>query len=624
MALEGTATNRTYPAGARLLSRLSAGDIEPLGDEARDLAQLSEHGLPLAHGWVIPFEADLQAVAVSLERALRESLPVPPRASVPPPSPTDRVIKLRAWVRASSRAPRPRVRFPAVADLRPGEDLHERLVALRSEVRASGGRAPGTLWLRALVCDLGPAGAASSVHSADGDPGTVSVWLPGERPWRMDRKTMRTIEEGHGELPVRIIERAADLADRAQLALGRPVEIDWVLSRGRPAIARVRPVQRAWRFTDESWRMVALLWHDEGPIAPLAVDGLDKALREEEDPVDEARVRRVFARAYRRIEPGRGRRGERRHSFAAAAARVARVVGDVAAPISQARGFSKSLDDRLSAFDTDDLRRFDESDLMRALRERQRVVIEAYELLDRGRQATSAVLGAIEAALGTVPRDCVQGLAAIRRTRARRRLDDRLQKALSELSEVPHALDALSEQEARALGALRRELNDKRSLGLDIRPLPYGASDEALVDGMRAVRDGRAERAEREQRGAIRRLMATARARPLGRGRAALARTLTVVIERLAVAKGRVAEGLADANLRLRDVAIEIGRRLVDRGVLDEPDDVLYLVVAEIQEALDGEPGAYTARVRLRREEDARWRRFDSPTRLPARRATAE
>jgi len=133
------------------------------------------------------------------------------------------------------------------------------------------------------------------------------------------------------------------------------------------------------------------------------------------------------------------------------------------------------------------------------------------------------------------------------------------------------------------------------------------------------VLDGRAERAEREQRGAVRRLMATARSRPLGRGRAALARTLTVVIDRLAAAKGEVADGLADANLRLRDIAIEAGRRLVERDVLDRDDDALYLFVAEIQDALDGEPGAYTARVRLRREEDARWRRFTPPTRLAPR-----
>jgi hypothetical protein len=136
---------------------------------------------------------------------------------------------------------------------------------------------------------------------------------------------------------------------------------------------------------------------------------------------------------------------------------------------------------------------------------------------------------------------------------------------------------------------------------------------------MRAALEQRGERAEQAQKAAIRRLMATARARPLGAGRAALARTLTLMIERLSEAKGTVAEGLAAANLRVRHAAVEIGRRLVERGVLDEPEDALYLYVVEIQEALSNEPGAYVARVRLRREEDARWRSFEPPTRLVAR-----
>jgi hypothetical protein len=213
----------------------------------------------------------------------------------------------------------------------------------------------------------------------------------------------------------------------------------------------------------------------------------------------------------------------------------------------------------------------------------------------------------------------VLGLAAIRRTRARRRLDERLAKAWAELGELPAELDPVPAALRRTFAELRRELAHERPLGLDVRPLPYGASDRALVDGMRAASDGRAERAEREQRQAIRRLMATARSRPLGRGRAALARTLTMMIERLADAKGTVAEGLADANLRVRAAALEVGRRLVDHGILDEPEDALYLFVSEIHDALTGEPGAYTARVRLRREEDDRWRSFAPPTRLLAR-----
>lgn len=608
MSIEGATAVRARPIGARPIDRLGPTDGETLGDEARDLAALRDVGVPIARGWVIPLDVVPSDVAAFLAERFSEPLGEDPDAAS--------YIKLRPWFRRSGRAARPRLRFPSIDDVGDAVELEARVGQLFEEAQQATSHR-GSVWIRAIRCDAHPSGSACSIDGQNGDPGHVSVWLPGHKPYRFDRKTMRALEEGAGELPLRTFERAADLADRAQLALGRPVEIDWVLSGGRPAIARVRSVQRAWRFTDESWRIVALLWHDEGPIAPLAVDALDKALREDEDTVDEARVRRLFARAYRRVEAGRGRRGERRQGFAQAASRVARVVADVTTPISAARTFGKTLDDRLRAFDGDPLSRFDEMELARALRERQRVVIEAYELLDRTRRATAAVLGAIEAVLGTVPRDCIHGLAAIRRTRARRRIDERLQRAVEELGGIPTVFDPVPAEQRRFFAELRRSLRDKRPLGLDVRPLPYGASDAALVAGMRAVLDGRAERAEREQRGAIRRLMATARARPLGRGRAALARTLTVVIEQLAAVKGEVAEGLADASLRVREAALEAGRRLVDRGVLDRADDALFLYIPELQNALDGEPGAYTARVRLRREEDDRWRAFEPPTRLP-------
>lgn len=619
MSAPGVTSNRVHPVGARPLDRLAFTDGEALGPEASDLATLSDFGVPVSRGWILPLHGSAESIATFLRERFSEPLPPPLRVSSSPPVASP-ALKLRPWFRRSQRSERPLDRFATVDDVTDPNAIRAAVDAFVEEVESARTRIPRSgVWLRAIHCDAGMGGSACSIDASDGDPNVISVWIPGNAPYRFDRKSVRLLERGDGDLPVRIFEGAADLADRAQLALGRPVEIDWVLSGGRPVITRVRPVQRTWRFTDETWRIVALLWHDEGPIAPLAVDALDNALREEDDPADEPRVRRVFARAYRWVPPGRGRRGERRHSFVAAAARVARVMSDVATPLSATRDFRRALVDRLRSFDADDLTKMDEADLAKALRERRQVVIEAYGLLDRGRQATSAVLGALEAALGTVPRDCIHGLAAIRRTRARRRIDERLQRAATELGELPTQLDPVPAGQRRLFAELRRELRGKRPLGLDVRPVAYGASDSALVAGMRAVVDGRAERAEREQRGAIRRLMATARSRPLGRGRAVLAKTLLVVISRLALAKGAVAEGLADANLRVREVAIEIGRRLVDRGLLDETDDVLYLYVPEIREALAGEPGAYTARVRLRREEDARYREFPPPIRLTAR-----
>lgn len=607
----------------RRLDALSRADAGALGDEAADLACLVEAAVPVCAGWIVPVDVAPEDVLARLEASLGE----PPRrrttrGSQPPPPPSRACLRFAPWFRTAALATRAAPRWPEQPDVFDASEVAPRLTEVLARARALGaalGASPGSVWVRILRCDEGPAGSASSVSVADGDPSEVAVWLPGRAAWTLDRKTMRVVEPGQGALARSTIERVADLADRAQLALGKPVEIDWALSGDRVVVTAVRAVSSSFCFTDETSRLVSLLWHDEGPIAPLAVDALDKALREDTDATDEVRVRRVFARAYRRVEPGRGRRGERTHPLGQAAVRAARVFRDVASPIAATRAFVRTLDDRLASFDADDLRALDDVELLRALRERQRVVIEAEQLLDRSRKATSAVIGTIEAALGTVPRECVDGLAAIRRTRARRRIDDRLANAARDLGELPRDLDALPPASRSKLDELRRELGRFRPLGLDVRPAAYGASDAALLEGMRAALEGRAERAEQAQRDALRRLMATARARPLGGGRAALVRALAIVIERLAEAKGTVAEGLSAAHLRVREVAIEIGRRLVERGVLDEPEDALYLDVGEIQEALSNEPGAYNARVRLRREEDARWRSFDPPERLVAR-----
>jgi hypothetical protein len=614
---------RAALSAIRPLHELSAADAGVLGPEACDLAALAAASVPICTGWVIAFEADQDEAAMALEQAFAEPPPRrAPRASQPPAPPPRIVLRVEPWFTSPKIAARSEASWPEQGELTESAQVRARLAALFAQadkVASTAGVGTGGLRVRIVRAEEGAAGRACSVDPSDGDPSTVAVWLPGQKPWRIDRKTMRAIEPGSGTLARSVIERAADLADRAQLALGRPVELGWALSGGRPVVTGVRDASVTFRFTDDAMRKVALLWHDEGPIAPLALDALDKALREESDPVDEPRVRRIFARAYRRVEMGRGRQGESKHSLSDAAVRAARVVADVARPIAAARAFERTVHDRLSAFDRDELSGLDDAELSRALRERQRVVIEAEELLDRARKATGAVIGALEAAVGTVPRECVDGLAAIRRTRSRKRLDERLAKAAKELGEIPDTLDPVPAPLRRRFAELRRELAGQRPLGLDVRPTAYGASDAALVLGMRAAMDGRAERAESAQKDAIRRLMATARARPLGQARAALARTLTVIIEQLADAKGTVAEGLSSANLRFRDVALEIGRRLVERGVLDEPEDALFLYVAEIQEALGGEPGAYTSRVRLRREEDARWREMEPPTRLPAR-----
>ena len=120
------------------------------------------------------------------------------------------------------------------------------------------------------------------------------------------------------------------------------------------------------------------------------------------------------------------------------------------------------------------------------------------------------------------------------------------------------------------------------------------------------------------RREAVRRVLATARVRPLGRAREAIAGTLAIGLAQLADIKGRMGESLATAMLRLRASACEVGAHLVEQGVLDEPEDALYLDLVEIEEAIAGEPGAYASRVRLRREADLRWRHFDPPRQIAA------
>jgi hypothetical protein len=111
-------------------------------------------------------------------------------------------------------------------------------------------------------------------------------------------------------------------------------------------------------------------------------------------------------------------------------------------------------------------------------------------------------------------------------------------------------------------------------------------------------------------------VLATARQKPFGRSRGAIAASLGLLIVRVARSKGATSEALAAAMLRLRRAACEAGRRLADAGVVDEAADGLYLSLEEIEQALAGEPGAYAARVRLRREDDERWSRWTAPRRI--------
>ena len=147
-------------------------------------------------------------------------------------------------------------------------------------------------------------------------------------------------------------------------------------------------------------------------------------------------------------------------------------------------------------------------------------------------------------------------------------------------------------------------------------PTPFGLSDESFGRALVAHPARAHEVVERARSDAKRRLQATARARGLGVSRRGLLSSMMLILSRLAAAKGTAAEVLASAMLRLRAAALEVGRRLMEDGLLEAPEDGIYLGFTELEEALRLEPGAYASRARFRREDDRRWRNYAAPDRV--------
>ena len=640
----------TLLPGVRWLPSVTESDSATLGAEAEWLARLADAGVPIAPAWLVPCGRDDGWVEL-LVAVLTEAL-----SSV---STVGAVPRLRIGPWFASRAAQSRFGrdFPHLADVCDVEGASEAARTLsRSLGRSLGtldGR-PGALegvYVRIVALGVGatddPAhdvtcGFAASAEPRDGDPDMVSVWTEGARPWLVDRRTMRFASQGEPPLHDDLAARAADLVDRAQLVLGRAVEVRWIVANERLHVAAVRELALTPRFTAAAYRRVALMAEDEGTVAPLAVDAVDKALGRDDAAADEPRVRRVFARPYKRIDgatPAGGVLGASQGSPLARAGRnAARVAGDVAAPLAAARRFTSELSSRLAKLDGVALHGLDDGALVAQVRERQRLAIDALVLLDRARIATLAALPAIEAAAGDLPRDAYIALAAPRATRERRRAHERIEQLAVKLSEAGirpgTPVGALPAALRRQWDETRRAVADVRPLGLDVTPRAYGESDATLdaalpVVGTAAARaftpfasavlPGEHELREEARRAAVRRLCDTARAHSFGRSREAMVRTVALVLSGLADAKGEVAEALALGLLRMRAAAVIAGERLCETGILETADDALYMDVEELEQALGGEPGAYAARVRLRREDEQRWARYEAPRRLRAR-----
>lgn len=484
---------------------------------------------------------------------------------------------------------------------------------VRAELEAAGLRFSGSAPLLRI----------SSCDPADGCPDVMVVSSPaGEDRLVIERASMRPMEGQEHDWAFDVIDQATTLCDRAEHALGTPVTLE--LSRDGRALActgasRVVPVPA---YLPAPYRLISILSRDEGPIAPLAVDALALALEKD----TEGGVLRVFARAYRRVSDARSSSDAPRPSLVAATRRAAEVALDATEPLGEARSLRAGVVQRCVEIDAVDVARLPSSSLGRALRLRRELVAEPQRWLDRARGATGAALDVMRSTIGTIPEDVIADLVAVRAPEERRRREEELarfgREAIAACRDDAERLAALAQgvvppRMHEHADQLRTRLADLRPLGLDVRPIPYGSSIASLC--MAADQLARAEDPEERRRRAHDAIVAMGPRGVTSPARQGLVRGLLSLFDRLATAKGEIADVMALCLLRLRTCACEAGARLVDEGILEQPDDALYLSIAEIEEALRGEAVAFASRARGRREEDARFRHLRPPRRLAAR-----
>ncbi|MFT3921916.1 MAG: hypothetical protein QM778_05220 [Myxococcales bacterium] len=406
-----------------------------------------------------------------------------------------------------------------------------------------------------------------------------------------------------------------------QLLLGEPVLLRYELHQERACVVGVRKLRPRIRFTNESYRETAALVATSSTLAPLSVDALSRALRLEGDDGEEPRVRRLFGRAYRVVDEHHTPWKLEQREALRRLNRLSRLGRHVASSLADARRFRASAAGAVTLFDAVRLGDLDRRDLVETLETRMRLVTDAMGLLERSRLATLGLLPALEAACGSVPRDLFDALAAPERAEERARLDARLsalaRRCLDEQGEVqvPAAASHLHQEWLE----LRDELSRVRILGMDVRPQAMGFADEDLKQALAEAYSLLRSDPDGARAGAKSALLKLSLRGPLGALGVAPAGALLLLFERLALAKGDLAEALAAALLRLRTAAVEAGQRLMLDGILERGEDALYMPLSEIEEALEGELGAYAARVRLRREDDRRWRNFSAPRWLAAR-----
>lgn len=462
-------------------------------------------------------------------------------------------------------------------------------------------------------------GRATSSNMAEGKADEVCVWGAGAHMcWRIDRRSTRVSENGEG-LDMFVAESVADLVDRVQLALGRPVEVEWALQDERPTLIAVRDLPLPARVSGPSkgpWRRVSLALDDEGTVVPLAIDTLGRALRTPTDPMSVSVVERVFARPYRRRAavgaPAWG--GERRsENLRSAGLIVARASSETAAFFADMRrfdrSFSRRLEERACA-----LEGLDSDALAAHLSFWQDFAGEPLLLLNRARRNNRALLAAVESVVGALSQDIGVALSMPRFTTKRQAVHAQLAALKTAAGgRAPADLDVSARN---AWKKARNELSQIRALGIDLSPVAFGATNGTLGKAVARGFEEYGDQRESRRHAAEKHVRGLASGGALGAPRLALAGSVLLLLRQLTRAKGVLAEQLATALLGVRRVALEAGRRLEEEAILDEPLDALYLSAKEIRKSLGGNVAGYAARVRARREDDRRWANFAAPRRL--------
>jgi len=590
------------------ISELTVERASSLGEEAREIARLLAAGVRGFDGRVTSIRIDATA---DLERLARLALEQSGAVAIRPFFPTSGAARTFADVVGEPLDVTTAEQLDALLAAL-GHALEERAVRL-----AFGGSRH--IRVRVVSVDPGSFGEATSCDPIDGNPDLVGVRVDGADWYRVERKSSRTEHAGSGIEPA-LVESLADLVDRCQMELGRPVALRWATHRGKVVALSVEPMRPSVTFAHAALRRVAIVAADEGTVAPLAIDALDRGLTRTRERVPGAIASRVYARPYRRLEIDGRLLGAAIGPVASATSAAAKVAYETAVAFHADGEFCKSSDERVREFAAEDLTTLDDEALITALDARHGFVADAFARLDGCRELTRRAILAIETAVGPLPREAYPALSTPKTTKERVRvgidLADLARRIGGDLRE-PGLRKRLDPPHAKRWDELRESLRDVRPLGIDIVAESIGATDETFQAALASAPPRRRIDALEEARwSAIRRVLALAQSQPYGAARAGVVSSVSLVVERIVASKGRLAEVLADALLVLRVAALEVGSRLVERAILDSSADAFYLTQEELEFALRGEPSGLAARVRARREDDERWRWFDAPRRL--------